>query len=105
MQCASPVPAFAQSNHKLNVKQRRVNSESPDALRLLSVAGSDLADNSGGFLPQVDLGIAFDWAKRVTNAAYAAAGYGEFGYENRIETMAAFKFRRSSPMSPGGAVT
>lgn len=42
-------------------------------------------------VPQVDFGIEFDWAKRVTNAAIIG-GYGDFGYENRIESMAAFKF-------------
>lgn len=41
-------------------------------------------------VPQVDIGVEFDWAKRVTNASTATAG--NFGYENRLATMAAFKF-------------
>jgi hypothetical protein len=41
-------------------------------------------------VPQVDVGIEFDWAKRVTNAATAIIQ--DFGYENRIESMMAFKF-------------
>jgi len=43
-------------------------------------------------VPQVDLGVEFDWAKRVTNSTNVAAGFGRFGYENRVESMAAFKF-------------
>lgn len=42
-------------------------------------------------VPQVDVGIEFDWAKRVTNASIVN-GNGDFGYENRIESMMAFKF-------------
>jgi hypothetical protein len=41
-------------------------------------------------VPQVDVGIEFDWAKRVTNSTNGAAQ--DFGYENRIESMMAFKF-------------
>jgi hypothetical protein len=42
-------------------------------------------------VPQVDVGIEYDWAKRITNASIAG-GAGKFGYENRIESMMAFKF-------------
>ncbi len=42
-------------------------------------------------VPQVDIGIEYDWAKRVTNASIAG-GAGDFGYENRVEAMTAFKF-------------
>ncbi len=42
-------------------------------------------------VPQVDVGVEFDWAKRKTNASIAG-GAGDFGYENRIESMMAFKF-------------
>lgn len=41
-------------------------------------------------VPQVDVGIEYDWAKRVTNSTNGA--FGNFGYENRIESMMAFKF-------------
>lgn len=49
-------------------------------------------------VPQVDIGIEYDWAKRVTNSTASAVyqgityNYGNYGYENRIESMVAFKF-------------
>ena len=42
-------------------------------------------------VPQVDVGVEFDWAYRKTNASIAG-GAGNSGYENRIESMMAFKF-------------
>jgi len=47
-------------------------------------------------VPQVDLGIEYDWAKRSTQAPNIALGGGggnsNHGYMNRVEGMAVFKF-------------
>jgi hypothetical protein len=43
-------------------------------------------------VPQVDLGIEYDWLRRETWASNPAAGIQSVGYMNRLEVESVFKF-------------